>query len=151
LCCINLETQKLLYKYDAKGVILTDIAFANDCIFFPSVQTKSSEFHCLDSETGQLIWKTEVPMLSFKSSLCVSNDKLYAIGFRFGKNISALLAINAKSGDIEEILPFSRFEDATFERYPGPICLADGILVSTFSGEVIYRQGSAIKWAVPHF
>ncbi|KYK24028.1 hypothetical protein AYK24_06850 [Thermoplasmatales archaeon SG8-52-4] len=88
------ETNNVLWAYQADDIIESSSpAIVHNRIFFGD----NSNFYCLDSDTGEQIWKKSIPSGIGMSSPAVENGKVY-----FGASVGNgdIYCLNVSTGDI---------------------------------------------------
>jgi outer membrane protein assembly factor BamB len=88
------ETNNVLWAYQADDkIIQSSPAVVDNKVYFGD---HSNSFYCLNSDTGEEIWKTPIPY-GITSSAAVENGKVY---FGAGNGNAGIYCLNATSGNI---------------------------------------------------
>jgi outer membrane protein assembly factor BamB len=89
------ETNNVLWAYHADDMIcLSSPAVVDNKVYFGD---NNKNFYCIDSDTGEEIWKTPIPYGIGTSSPAVENGKVY---FGAQTNNAGIYCLNATTGDI---------------------------------------------------
>ena len=89
------ETNNVLWGFQADARIYkSSPAVVDNMVYFGD---ESNSFYCLNSDTGEEIWKTPIPYGIPTSSPAVENGKVY---FGAGNGNGGIYCLNATTGDI---------------------------------------------------